>query len=211
MANTRHQRAVRGQNRGQQVKPGEQELGQKPGQRAGKPRERSRLRRARLSQDPVGMTVQGFLRLLATPRTQHRKRPPKKRDSGNCQARIYFGGCSATSRRRRRVRVMMCKCRGAQQKRQGKHQGGGLPFRIHGFSSGSGTAPPSRKTQTRRPCGLLPQTCRPCCAEASRSESWVQLRWWLPAPELTAHVVKVAQAGFHLEGPIHLRTAPRET
>lgn len=31
--------------------------------------------------------------------------------------------------------MMTCKGRGAQQKHQAKHQGGGLPFRIHGFSS----------------------------------------------------------------------------
>lgn len=38
------------------------------------------------------MAAQASSELLAKPRTQHYKRSGEKRNPGDCQARIYFGG-----------------------------------------------------------------------------------------------------------------------
>jgi hypothetical protein len=113
----------------------------KGGDEAGNTERRSRLRRVCLSQDPVGVTVQGSLRLLVAPRTQHRKRAREKRDSGNSQARIYFGSSSTSatpggggSRRVRRISTLMTASEGwgAHKEHHAEHQGGGLPLSIHG-------------------------------------------------------------------------------
>jgi hypothetical protein len=141
VGNTGHQQAVHSQDRSQQIKPAQQKAGKQPGRCGARGRKRPRLRPVDLSQDPVGVTAQDCLRLLAEPRTEHRERTRKKRDSGDCQARIYLGSPSVAIRRWRRWRIVMvvCKGSGAHQEHQAQHQGGGLPLLSHGFSCSSGS------------------------------------------------------------------------
>ena len=77
VGNACDQGAVYRKDSGQQIQTGKEKMrGQKPrSPKAGKKRVRSRLGTVFPSQEPVGVAIQGFLRLLAQPRPQHRKRP----------------------------------------------------------------------------------------------------------------------------------------
>jgi hypothetical protein len=95
--------------------------------------------------------------------------------------------------------MIVCKGRGAQQKRQTKHQGGGLPFVVHGcLQRFWGQAPFPRKMKTRhaRSSFAAMHLAVQCHNSARKSPLPVDVN--SPDPASTAQVVQVDQAKFHL-------------
>jgi len=85
--NARQNRAVHGKDCGDQEEPAQKQMGQL--------KRWSRLRQVFLSQDPVCGDIQGFLRLLAEPRSQHSQGTRQKRDTSKTEAGVDLRSSTA--------------------------------------------------------------------------------------------------------------------
>jgi len=178
--------------------------------RGGDLKERSRLRPLRPSQDRVGVSVQGFLPLLAKPRAQHHKRSRKKRDSADSQTRIYFGsrttapGTVQVGRRYIYVAIE-CKRRRSQRERQPQHQCGGLPFCDHGILQRFKTGTACTDTRTRQPRGLYAAGSGRALSCFGALGNGTRCRRTARYPTPSQHrSFALTQAGMRREGPVKL-------